>query len=400
MYDFANTIYSMNVVSLYFPLVITANLAGKDIHVSIANSVSMLLVVLTMPFLGILSDKMGRRTPFLAIFTLLSVIATAAIGFFMDFGILPVLLCFVLANYGFHGGNVFYNTLLPQVSSREDQGRASGIGTALGYLGSIFGMAMVLPFNTGDLFGLNIPFIEGGGRQATFLPTAILFLLFALPTIIHFWERRKTPVSFGGQGNLRLLVDTIRNDPRGMGRFLIANFLFNDGVQTAIIFMAVFANKVLGMADDFLTKFFMFSTVGAVIGSYLFGILADKKGHRTALQFVLAGWVLSLALLALFPKPILLWVLGMPIGAFLGGVWTTARPIVLRLSPEGEEGRYFGLYAFSGKLAAIIGPLIWGGTVLLLKPISEDLAYRVAILALGGLIGIGWKLLRGVRDTQ
>ncbi len=123
MYDFANTIYSMNVVSLYFPLLITTDLGGKDIFVSVANSASMLLVVTTMPFLGILSDRLGKRTPFLLLFTLLSVVATAFIGILAGKSILLVSLAFILANYGFHGGNVFYNTLLGQVSDEGTHGR-------------------------------------------------------------------------------------------------------------------------------------------------------------------------------------------------------------------------------------------------------------------------------------
>ncbi len=411
LYDFANTIYSMNVVSLYFPLLITVNLGFPDIWVSVANSVSMAIVVISMPFFGAFSDKIGRRMPFLTGFTLLAIFFTFLIGFFMKLSLPPnilvILICgaFVIANFGYQGGLVFYNTLLSRVASCKKRGSISGFGVAFGYLGSILGMLLVLPFNEGRIFSLDIPFIHAGGRQATFLPTAILFLIFAIPTLIYFREKKrlsKPPSYEREQPSLKLIWQTITNPKKypGMGRFLLANFFYNDGVQTAIIFMAVFARKIMGLSDGAVTGFLIFSTVGAFAGSIIIGKISDRIGHKKALSFVLLGWIASLFILAAFPISTVLWILGIPIGALLGGVWTCARPIVLHLSPVGDEGRYFGLYAFSGKLAAIVGPLVWGGITLSISPISENLAYRVALLSLAGLIGIGAWLLKGLQIPE
>ncbi len=168
IYDFANTIFSMNVVSLYFSLWITVDNGREDILVSLANSTSMLLVALSMPILGVISDRYRRRLPFLLGLTLSCVVFTSLIsiiGWTIPSPGLRVALAlslFVLANYSYQGGLVFYNALRPQVSPPRLMGRVSGYGTAMGYLGAIVGLALVMPFSQGSCFGWEIPLIRGG----------------------------------------------------------------------------------------------------------------------------------------------------------------------------------------------------------------------------------------------
>ncbi|MEJ2068376.1 MAG: MFS transporter, partial [Deltaproteobacteria bacterium] len=80
LYDFANTIFSANIVAIYFPLWVTQELGGKDIHYSMVLSASMLAVALTMPVLGTLSDKWGRRKPLLVLFSVVCACSTGGLG--------------------------------------------------------------------------------------------------------------------------------------------------------------------------------------------------------------------------------------------------------------------------------------------------------------------------------
>ena len=148
-YDFANTIYSMNVVSLYFSLWITVDNGREDIWVSLANSLSMLMVALSLPGLGVISDRYRRRMPFLLGLTLSCVLFTSLISVVgwtvpsSGWRVGLALSFFVLANYSYQGGLVFYNALLPQVSPPRLMGRVSGYGTAMGYLGAIVGLSLI-----------------------------------------------------------------------------------------------------------------------------------------------------------------------------------------------------------------------------------------------------------------
>ena len=169
-YDFANTIFSMNVISLYFALWVTVDHGGQDIFYSIALSGSMLAVAISAPVLGTISDQTGRRRLPLIFLTTISVLATALIGEASQLWM--GLLLFVIANYCYQSALVFYNGMLPSVALQSNVGVVSGYGVAFGYMGSIAGLLLVEPF------------VEDGGRSAAFLPTAALFLIFAIPCFL------------------------------------------------------------------------------------------------------------------------------------------------------------------------------------------------------------------------
>jgi len=404
IYDFANTIYSMNVVSLYFPLLVIVNLGFPDIYVSVANSISMLIVALTAPLLGQLTDRIGRRKEFLLAVTTISCLATAAIGVFYNslgghiFGLLAV---FVAANVAYQLGLVFYNSLLPSVAPPGKIGRIGGLGVAIGYIGSIVGMILVLPFNEGAVFGLEIPFIQAGGRPATFLPTAILFALFSLPTFLFLKEKRQAPLPKTGQTSFAQIIETLKDTKKypGIRRFLISKLFFEEGIETAILFMGVYSEKAIGLGDDKKIPFFVIATVFAAIGSWLFGKIVDRWGAKPTLMAVLLGWVASLFALIFITSVEAYFVLGAIVGVFLGGAWTAARPMLIELSPKENIGRFFGLYSLSGKTAAIIGPLFWGIAVWSLSGFGNAVAYRGAVCTLAVMIAIGAIILHPLKKV-
>ncbi len=398
IYDFANTIFSMNVVSLYFPLLIISNLGYKDIYVAVANSLSMLVVALSAPFLGQMTDGIGRRKPALFIATVISCAATALIGISTGAGVYPLLALFVVANVAYQLGLVFYNSLLPSVAPPERMGRIGGFGVALGYIGSIVGMLIVLPFNEGSLFDIDIPWIAGGGRQATFLPTAILFLLFSLPTFL-FLRERKSPSPSNGVSPFKRVIDTLRDTKRypGIRRFLVSKLFFQEGIETAILFMGVYSEKAVGLNDSAKIQFFVVATAFAAVGSWLFGRIVDRFGARRTLMAILIGWVISLVALVVFNGKTAFFGMGAIIGMLLGGVWTASRPLLIELSPPENIGRFFGLYSLSGKTAAIVGPIVWGLSTWALGGFGEGYAYRGAVLILAGMIAVGALVLRPLK---
>ncbi len=495
LYDFANTIYSMNVVSIYFSLWITVNLAKEDLWVSVGNSTSMLLVAVSMPILGTLSDFLRRRLFFLFILTTLSVLGTAAIGLsgYLFDGLLIALVAvisYTVANYAYQGSLVFYNALLPQLTTPEKMGKISGWGVSAGYLGAIFGLLMVMPFAEGRISFFNLEFKQlnkeyeliaqvpsaqirfldnsiqsnpnysyklqlidqnneqidhqlklsysdtvivldngtrqraivlkwpeskiqneikqihvfrresGWGRLGTFIPTAILFLLFALPTFI-FIKEEKTPQMEGMHVDLSLIhalktvwdgLSNTRKYP-GVLRFLIAKFFYEEGIETAIIFMGVYAVKVMGFPNNVLISFFIITTTAAVIGSFIFGYVTDWLGSKKTLLIVIGGWIACLVFLIYTNNQSHFWIIGSLVGIFMGSTWTSARPLLLTLVPPQMAGEFFGLYAFSGKAASVVGPLTWGIVVYLLQDFGDLVRYKAAVGVLTLFMIMGFILL-------
>lgn len=388
------------------------DLSLGDQYVGLANSLSMLLVAITLPLLGEISDRYARKMPFLISFTLGCVIFTALIGVSgISFSnpntrLTWAIIFFIIANYSYQGGLVFYNALLPNVCSDRSIGRVSGYGVALGYLGSIVGLIFVLPFVEGNLFGLKIPFIKGGGSVAAFIPSALLFLIFALPAFFlikdqkNFHYAKKFKLNF--RVSFKKIWDGLSNTQKypGVLRFLIAKFFYEDAIQTIIIFMAVYAQKVMGFSKTGATEFFIALIPSAVVGSVIFGVLTDHFGPKKTLIQVLIGWIICLSILVATNNLLVFWIIGAFVGVFLGSTWTAARPLLISLVPKEMLGEFFGLYSFSGKVAAIFGPFIWATVVKTFESHGVVFKYNAAIFSLTIMIVIGLIILIDVPNIK
>jgi UMF1 family MFS transporter len=385
LYDFANTIFSMNVISLYFALWVTVDHGGQDILYSSALSLSMLAVAVSVPVFGALSDTTGKRRGPLIGLTLICVFCTGLIG--ATDHLWTGLILFMVANYGYQSALVFYNGMLPSISRGSHVGLISGYGVALGYLGSIIGMLMVKGY------------VESDGRSAAFLPTAGLLLLFSLPCFLFVKDpeikQTDSPVRLKEAFNTLKQTFLRAQQYRSLFRFILIHFLVLDAVNTIIAFMAIYANKVIGFSGGQITNFLISSTVGAMIGSWIIGILVKHKGVIWSYWLVLGLWIVALFLAAISQSEALFWIVGPIAGIGMGGVWVVSRAFIIELSPPEKVGEFFGLYGLAGKAASIMGPMLWGGVVWALDS-TETLKYRIAVTVLLGIVATAAFLFRNL----
>ncbi|MBM3942899.1 MAG: MFS transporter [SAR202 cluster bacterium] len=387
LFDFANTIFTVNVLNLYFYLWVVEDNGARDIYYSLALSGSMLAVALVSPMLGAVSDRYGRRIPFLIVFSLVCAAATGLIG---RVGGLPVaLLCFAVANFAYQSGNVYYDSLLSTVSHEGNRGRISGFGASLGYFGNIAGIGMVAVF------------VDQWGRGAAFLPTAALFLLFALPCFLLVREAGN-----GTAWNMRLLRDGYRQLGQTLRharsnsrvfRFIAARFLYVDAAQTLFGVMAVYVTKVIGFADGQVRWLVITATVSAIAGAAIHGRLVDYIGPKKTLALALLLWMLVFLSAAVTAHKPAFWAIGALVGLAMGGTGAADRAFLLKLAPADRTGEFFGLYGLAGRFGSVVGPLVWGATLTLLADWGL-LAYRVAILVLLVSIVLGFLVLLGVKE--
>lgn len=361
LYDFANTLFAMNVVSLYFALWVTQDMKAPDLAYSVASSISLLAVALLSPTFGAWSDRSGRRLPFIAIFTVLCCATIAAVTWVTNLYI--GLGLFILSVFAYQMAQVSYNAMLPELAEPHEMGKVSGYGTAIGYLGSIVGVIMVMPFVSGKLFGWETP-IPAGGNTGAFLPVAVLFLVFSLPLLLGVKDRGtpKPSARRPGLGQLVASWKEARKVP-GMTRYLVANLLFFDALNTVIGFMAIYATQVLGFdsARNEVQLVLMLATAFAFVGSLGWGAMVDRIGAKRSLILDLGVWVVALVgFIGIHDKAIATWVLAPMVGIAMGGTWTASRALLAGLAPPDRQGEFFGLYSLAGKFAAVLGPLTWG----------------------------------------
>lgn len=385
LYDLANTTFSLNVVSRYLPLLVVEDLGGRDLDVSIAYSAAMVVVACTAPLLGALSDRSGRRVPYLALTTTCCITATALMGLGKPAAL--VLGLFAIATYFYQAALVFYDALLANVSDEATRGRASALGVGLGYGGTIISLYAIAPI------------AEHYGKAAAFPATAALFLVAALPCFLFVPDAGTGALWRPGivGDTVTRVRATIRGLPAlpGLLRFLVAHFLYADAINTVILFMAVYATKVGGFTSPEVTRLLAASTVFAIIGAFGAGPLVDRFGAKRALYVALAFWTVALGLAGLASGKGALWVVGPIMGTGLGATWAADRVLMFRLSPPEKLAELYGIYGMVGRFAAITGPLVWGGVVYALEE-HGALAYRAAILSLLGMLLAGAWVLRRV----
>lgn len=441
IYDFANTIFSMNVATLYFAVWLVSDLHASNTSVALANGIASALVVVSIPVLGAISDATGRRKPWVVGFTFVAVLATAAIGvigtrlvpLIGDSVIAPtvptsyviaglplvaIIAAFVVANYAYQGALPFYNAMLAELAPPERWGRLSGMGAAFAYTGSIVGVLMITPFFSGafPVFGQVpagvlgalrrvVPFTSSAGRVATFVPTALAYLLFSLPLFFFCRDHRPstTRQAIPWREAFRDVRDTLREARAHPGtlRFLIASFVYQDAMGTIISYMALYAVVAMGFQHGAETQLFVVLTIPAVLGSWLWGQLSDRIGPKRTLVGIIAAWVLLLVGMIAAPNRATFWGVGALIGFIYGGVNVAERPLLLTLIPERDAGRFFSLMVLSARAAAIVGPLVWGLAVDWLTPvIGQGAAYRAAVGTVMVAMLIALFILRGVPDRR
>ncbi len=311
LYDFANTIYSMNIVTLYLKRYIVEDLSLDDRWFDIPFSISMLFAAILLPALGAISDRTSKKRIFLFLFTLTCCSAVGLIALVPSSMVYLTIVLFIIANFAYEAGMPFYNSLLYTVAEGTQARFISGVGVSLGYVGAIVGMLIVLPFVTGSLFGLEMPLIEGGGKLGAFIPTAVLFFLFSIP--LFLWVKEK-PISLPKKINFRVAYREVWEGLRltrkypGVLRFLIADYFFEDAVTTVIINIGIYCSIVLSMPDESIQLFLIVSTVTAVIGSFAIGKIAQIWRLKPLLNIIMYGWVLALLLFVFVDSMAVIWV--------------------------------------------------------------------------------------------
>ena len=389
LYDFSDTIFSASILTFFFPLWVTQDAGGTDALFAFALSLSALLVAITAPLSGALSDRMNRRVPMLAVCVLLCALCTGLIGAFG--GLSTGLTLFFFANFLYQTGLVFYNSLIRNVSSESGRGIVSGIGVGAGYVGL---------FVSFQLLG---PSVEEHGNQWAFLPTAGLYVLFALPLLLivkDVGSRRRITRSLVGE-SYKQLYATFRNarHHKNLFRFIGARFLYMEAINTVSSFYVIYLVSVNAFTEDEARDMVVRLLMVAVVSSIVAGFLVSRYGSKKVLIVALVGWTTVVVAAALVNATWMFWVVGAVTGCFWGAPQIADRVMLTKLAPEGQLGEFFGLFQMSGRLSAVIGPALWGLTTTALIGLGEW-RYRVAMLLVSLFLIGGFALLLAVREER
>ena len=230
-----------------------------------------------------------------------------------------------------------------------------------------------------------------------------------------FTVRDEAPKALKGLG--RTTIDSILHIKEvfkdvltkpGLLRLLIARFFVVEALETIILFMAIFLKEGAGFSDrrivagnlNEITVYLIVVTVFTAAGSFIWGFVCERIGPKKALLGTVMLWIITLGGIILASDRRLFFVLGSLAGISLGGVWTAERPLLINLVGDNQKlAGYFGLFALSGRMAAVIGPIIWGLTVLAFEPLGA-VKYRFAVGSVLAMMTAGFLILRKVPDAR
>ena len=369
LYDWANSAFASTIMAAVLP-VFYSSVAGANLNKTTAssywgytNTLAMLVVAFSAPILGALADHRGIKKRFLALFAGMGIVSTSLLVFVGKGDWFLASFLYIIGMVGFSGGNNFYDSLLPHVAGEKDIDRISSLGYALGYLGGgillAFNVAMILKPHW---FG--IADAEWGTRYS-FLTVGVWWAAFSIPILKNVPEPPIIPIPGESSNPLRASLQrlslTFHNirQYREAFKFLIAFWLFNDGIGT-IISMAVIFGAEINIPQAHLIGSILAVQFIGIPFSILFGRLAGRMGTKRAIFLGLAVYT-GISIGGYFIQTALhFWILAVLVGFVQGGTQALSRSLFGTMIPKSRSAEFFSFYDVSSKFAGIIGPFVFG----------------------------------------
>ena len=410
LYDWANSAFATTVMAGFFPIFFAQywsnpeDLSISTFYLGLGNSVASIIVVLLAPILGAIADRGTYKKRFLVFFAFLGILMTAGLALISQGMWQIALLTYVIATVGFSGANIFYDSLLPAVSNKDNVDYVSGLGYALGYIGG--GILIVINF-----FMITSPSFFGfaddvEGIKWSFISVALWWAIFSIPILLFVKEPKyhKAETSLqtikSGFKQLKNTFNEIRH-LKVVFTFLIAYWLYIDGVDTTVRMAADFG-ITLGFDSTTIMGALVLVQFIAFFATLFYVKFADKIGIKNAIYFAISAYMVIILSGYFVTEAWHFYVIAGMIGCFQGGIQTLSRSLYARIIPENKSAQFFGFFNMWGKFAAVIGPLLMGSVTLILSNIIDDqvLSARIGLQSIMILFILGALVLSKVNVSE
>ncbi|MBC8332748.1 MAG: MFS transporter [Anaerolineae bacterium] len=412
LYDFGNSAYAavvlLAVYSAYFKGAVVGGAEGSRLW-GIAVGIAMLVVAVVAPVLGAIADFSASKKRFLLMFSAVTWVFTALLFFVQKGDILIGVVFFILAEIGYRGGQVFYNSLLPEIATPEELGKVSGNGWAIGSLGGILCLVLVLP---------PIVLVDGTLMvRLSLVFTAVFFAVSAIPLFRWIDERAEAKPLPAGENYVSMafkrLAATLKSIRRfrEFVKFMISFLIYNDGIIMALDFAAIIGAVLFGMTQTQLIIFMIIVQITSVAGAYIFAAFGERVGYKRSLIYSIL-MMMAIVIWMIFAQSLTVFFI---IGAFAGfaltGVQSISRTMVGQFAPKGQSAEFFGFFAIAGRTSSFIGPTIYGIIAFeaaqwfmkqrgLTELLAEQNGQRVAVVSIAIFLLVGLVLLLFVNEKK
>ena len=360
LYDVGNSAFIL-MVSTLIPIFFNSLAASAGIHEDLylsywgyAGSIATILVAIIGPVCGAMADRNNKRRIFL-LCLLVGVLCCSMLGGMKDWS--TFLGMFILARVGYSASIVFYDSMLPEITTENRMDKVSSLGYAFGYIGSVipFILCLVLVLMC-DSFGLT----QSAAMAIAFAIIALWWVGCSVPLLKDYTQTAyQEPTEEPVKDAFRQLWNTLKEakQEKHIFLYLLAFFFFIDGVYT-IIDMATAYGAALGLDTTGLLLALLLTQFVAFPCSILFGRLSEKYDSGLLIKVCIAAYtgitVFGIFLVAQWQ----FWVLATLVGMFQGGIQALSRSYLGKIIPAERSGEFYGLMDIFGKGASFVGMLL------------------------------------------
>lgn len=412
MYDWANSVYSLVIITAIFPIYYKAvavdngsdviNFLGYQIQnsnlYSYALSLSFLIVAAILPLLSGAADYTGNKKVFMKAFAWTGSIACMGLFFFTDLETVPLAIFLsIIASIGYSGSLVFYDAFLPEIVTSDRYDATSAKGYSMGYYGSVLLMVICLVLILGhETFGIT----SGLASRISFVLVGLWWMGFSLIPLRRLPDNpynRKPSNDIWAKGYQEMAkVWRSLKEQRDLKKFLLAFFFWNMGVQTVMYLATLFGTDVLQLKDDTLIPTVVAIQLLGAVGAWAFSRLSMRSGNRFALMTMITIWI-GICVTAYFITTALhFYIIAAVVGLVMGGIQSLSRATYSKLIPENtiDHASYFSFYDVTYNLSIVFGTFSYG----FINQLTGSM--RNSALALGVYFVIGMIVLLTVKSSN
>ena len=391
LYDVANSAFTLMAtatIPIYFRSILAEGLLQPS-EISrwlyIGTSVSTVVLAFASPILGAIGDYQGMKKRMFISFLLLGLVG--GLTFTVTSNYVAFMLLYIMSQIGYSACNMFYDSMLTDVSTDERMDSISGYGYAFGYVGStipfILGITLII-LSQKEMIPMSITL----AMQISFIITFIWWGAWSLPLIrnVHqtYYLPKQEHLIKTVFGRLSKLLAKMKKDKR-LFYFVIAYFLYIEGVYTIISSATTFGGEV-GIDSIAMILALLLTQFVAFPFAILAGPLAKKFGSLNMIRFYILIYAFVCILGYRLSTATEFWILAVIVGLAQGGIQSLSRSYFGQIVPKNESNEHFGFLDIFGKFANLVGPAILTISTLIFDTSRPGILFLIMFFVFGFIL--------------
>ncbi|HEY8897153.1 MAG TPA: MFS transporter [Niastella sp.] len=402
-YDWANSSYSLVITSAIFPSYFLSlsdhsgrgdawwQKIGNSVLYAYMYSFASLVLLFLSPLFGSIADYAGRKKFFMSLFSYIGAISCVLLFFSTADQMALTCTLFIVSSICYSLGVVFYNAYIPEIASPDQFDTVSAKGFAWGYFGGMVALVISL---------LMIQFAEKVGftneQVQQLVPVRVSFIFIGVWWLVfaRYSLKGLPPDGRHKKINTKAILQSYSRIVEAFRRarghkvisiFLLAFFFYDMGVTTVMGMSSVFATKTLHLTTAHLIGVILILQLVAIIGSYLFVIVAKKFNNLVSVKSAVLLWVVVCIIGYLVQNITQFYIMAVLVGLVMGGTQALSRSAFAALiqGEQDEYATYFSLYDVLDKMGVVLGTFLFGW----IEYLTGSMRASVATLSIFFIIG-------------